>query len=154
MLMRFDPFREVERLADQAWGPRRAGNRSMPIDVIRATDEFVALIDLPGVDPETIDLTVDKHILTVTAERRDERTEGTDTVISERYVGSYARRLHLGDGLDLDNVKASYDNGVLRVSIPVAEKAKPRKVEVTVGTTNPTIEQASTEQASTEADAA
>ncbi|MFZ0664567.1 MAG: Hsp20/alpha crystallin family protein [Acidimicrobiales bacterium] len=105
----------------------------MPIDVHRAEDEFVASIDLPGVDPETIDLTVDKHILTVTAVRREARAEGTDAVISERYFGRFFRQLHLGDGLDLENVKAGYDNGVLTVTIPVAEKAKPRKVEVTVG---------------------
>lgn len=145
MLMRFDPFREVERLTDQAWGAKRTGNRSMPIDVIRAADEFVALIDLPGVNPESIDLTVDKHVLTVTAVRREEKIEGTDAVLSERYFGSYSRRLHLGDGLDLDNVKASYDNGVLRVTIPVAEKAKARKVEVTVGATSDPIEAPSSE---------
>ena len=140
MLLRFDPFREVERLADEAWGGRRIRGRSMPIDVYREGEGFVALIDLPGVDPQSIELTVDKNVLSVTAVRHERNDKGTHKLISERVSGQFVRRLYLGDGLDLDNVKAAYEHGVLKVTIPVAEQAKPRKVSVSVSLPEPTPE--------------
>jgi HSP20 family protein len=132
MLLRFDPFRGVDRLTEDVWGSHNVRNRPMPIDVYRAGDEFVAFLDVPGVSPDSIELTVDKNVLTITAERPAFGTEGAKTLISERPSGQFTRRLHLGDGLDLGNVQAAYDQGVLKVTIPVAEQAKPRKVEVTV----------------------
>jgi HSP20 family protein len=150
MLIRFDPFREAERLTNEARGQRPLSNRSMPIDVFRAGDSFVALLDLPGVDPETIELTVDKKVLTVNAQRTEQHTGEVQKLISERPSGQFARQLHLGDGLDLEHVTASYENGVLRVSIPVAEQAKPRRVQVTLtapGTTQ--VEAGSTNEADT-----
>lgn len=152
MLMRFDPFREVDRLADEAWGQRRPRGRVVPIDVYKAGDRFVALLDLPGVDSASIELTVDKHVLTVSAERATLQPEGSESLISERPSGQFTKRFYLGEGLDLDSVEAGYDQGVLKITIPVAEKAKPRKVEVTVGTPAPgAIDATST---STEANAA
>jgi HSP20 family protein len=134
MLVRFDPFGELDRLADQAFGPRRVRS-AVPIDVHRIGNEFVAFLDLPGVSPETIELTLDKHDLTVTAERREllsENTDTTQTLIRERPTGRFVRRLHLGEGLDLDQVNAEYENGVLTVRIPVAAKEQARKVEVRI----------------------
>lgn len=132
MLVRFDPFREVDRLADQAFGPRRAPRTSLPIDVYRVGNEFVAFLDLPGVSADTIQLTVDKHDLTVTAERQELGIEGAETLVKERPAGRFTRRLHLGQGLDLDHVNAEYEQGVLKISIPLAEQAKPRRVEVRI----------------------
>ena len=132
MIVRFDPFREVERLADQAWGPRRFPRSAVPIDVRKIGNELVASFDLPGASPDTIELTVDKHDLTVTAQRNEVVPDGSETLIKERLTGSFTRRLHLGDGLDLDKVSADYSNGVLKVTIPLAEEARPRRVEVHV----------------------
>lgn len=132
MIVKFDPFREFDRLADQAWGPRRVACSTAPIDVHRVGNEFVALFDLPGASPESIGLTVDKNDLTVTAERHGERPDGAETLVRERPTGRFVRRLRLGDGLDLEHVDAEFENGVLKVTIPLAEEAKPRQVEVRV----------------------
>jgi HSP20 family protein len=132
MLVRFDPFREVDRLADQAWGQRRVLRTAVPIDVHRVGNEFVALLDLPGVSPDTIQITVDKRDLTVSAEREPLRSDGAETLVRERPTGRFSRRLRLGEGLDLEHVNAEYKNGVLTVSIPLAEQAKPRRVEVRI----------------------
>jgi HSP20 family protein len=132
MLVKFDPFREVDRLAEQAWGPRRAVRPVVAIDVHRIGNEFVAFLDLPGVSPETIELTLDKHDLTVAAERFALPSEETETLVRERPTGRFVRRLHLGEGLDLEHVTAEYEHGVLKVSIPLAEQATPRRVEVKV----------------------
>ena len=132
MLVRFDPFREVDRLADQAWGQRRVLRSAVPIDVHRVGNDFVAFLDLPGVSPETIQITVDKHDLTVSAERVALKPEGSETWVRERPTGRFTRRLHLGDGFDLEHVSAEYEHGVLKVSMPLAEQAKPRRVEVRV----------------------
>ena len=129
MLMRFDPFRELDRLAEQTWGAGRAP--VMPMDAYRSGDHFLVHFDLPGVDPASIDLTVEKNVLTVSAERHWERSEGAEVVVSERPQGSFSRQLFLGEGLNPDGIEAGYENGVLTVRVPVAEQAKPRKVEVT-----------------------
>ena len=133
MLMRWDPFRELDRLSDQAWAGLKSRQAVMPMDAYRRGDEFVVHFDLPGVDAASIDLTVEKNVLTVSAERTWHRSEGDEIVVSERPQGSFSRQLFLGEGLDPDGVSADYDHGVLTVTIPVAEKAKPRKVEVGVG---------------------
>ncbi len=131
MLMRFDPFREVERWAQQL----SAGTRHpvMPMDAYRQGDHWVAAFDLPGVDRASIDVTVEKNVLTVRAERSWHAQEGDEVVVTERPQGVFTRQLYLGDGLDAEHIEASYDAGVLTVCLPVAEQAKPRKVEITSG---------------------
>jgi HSP20 family protein len=149
MLMRFDPFRELDRLTQQTWGPVRTP--VMPMDAYRHGDKFVVHFDLPGVDPSSIDLTVEKNVLTVTAERNWQRDEGTDVVVSERFQGKFSRQLFLGESLDSDHIEANYEGGVLTVTIPVAEQAKPRKVEISAGGKAKAIETSSTETASSAA---
>ncbi len=131
MLMRTDPFREFDRLAQQVLG---AGTTSRPavmaMDAWRQGDEFVIEFDLPGVQPETLDIDVERNVLTVRAERPAPNGDW-EMLASERPTGLFSRQLVLGDNLDLDRLEANYDGGVLRLRVPVAEKAKPRKVEVT-----------------------
>ena len=130
MLMRFDPFRELDR-----WVSEVAGNPPsvVPMDAYRHGDRFTVQFDLPGIDPSSIDLTVDKDVLTVSAERSWQPDEGQEVLISERPQGTFTRQLFLGDNLDAEHIEAAYDHGVLTVTIPVAESAKPRKVEITSG---------------------
>jgi len=131
MLMRFDPFRELDRLTQAQWA---AGSRPvMPMDAYRRNGDFVVHFDLPGVDPGTIDLTVEKNVLTVTAERHFAKKEGDEITVTERPQGRFSRQLFLGDSLDADKIAANYDQGVLTLHIPVAERAKPRKVEISSG---------------------
>lgn len=132
MLMRFDPFRELDRLTEPGW-PMTSRAAVMPMDAYRDGDHFVVRLDLPGVDPSTIDLTIEKNVLSIAAERRWEQPEGLEVVVSERPQGSFSRQLFLGEGLDADRIEATYDNGVLTVTVPVAEQAKPRKVAITQG---------------------
>ena len=135
MLMRFDPFRELDRLTSGALG--QAARPSMSMDAYRRGNEFVVHFDLPGVDPTTIDLTVEKNVLTVAAERTFGRQEHDEIVVNERPQGRFTRQLFLGESLDSDAIKADYDYGVLTLHIPVAERAKPKKVEVTTGGDKP-----------------
>ena len=131
MLMRTDPFREFDRLAQQVVG---AGTTSrpavMPMDAWREGDTFVLEFDLPGVRAESIDLDVERNVLTVRAER-PRRNGDWEPLAAERPTGLFSRQLVLGDNLDLDRLSAHYDSGVLRLEVPVAEKAKPRKISVT-----------------------
>lgn len=131
MLMRFDPFRELDRLTQSTWSA--ATRPSMPMDAYRRQDDFIVHFDLPGVDPATIGLTVEKNVLTVAAERSVTRGDGDEVVVSERPHGRFTRQLFLGESLDPDRISASYDQGVLTLRIPVAERAKPRKVEIASG---------------------
>ena len=131
MLMRFDPLRELDRLVQQTTGGTRTP--VMPMDAYRHQDRFVVHFDVPGVDPSSIDLTVERNVVTVSAERRWQPAEGDQVLVSERPQGSFSRQLFLGEGLDPDAIEAGYDNGVLTVSIPVAEQAKPRRVEIAGG---------------------
>ena len=132
MLMRTDPFRDLDRFAQQVFG---AGTWSkpavMPIDAWRDGDTFLVELDLPGVDPGSIDLDVERNVLTVKAERRPLPT-GDDVRmhVSERRLGVFSRQLFLGDTLDTEHITASYDAGVLTVRIPIVEKAKPRRIEI------------------------
>ncbi|GAA3288436.1 MULTISPECIES: Hsp20/alpha crystallin family protein [Dactylosporangium] len=132
MLLRTVPFRSSAAF-DQVFGSA-IGSRgvSAPLDAYRDGDTFFVEIDLPGVDPASIDATVDRNVLTVRAERARVEREGVRRVISERPAGTVTRRLVLGDSLDTDRLEASYDAGVLTLSIPVAEQAKPRKIEIGV----------------------
>jgi HSP20 family protein len=139
MLMRTDPFREFDRLAQQALN-NVAGTwsrpTSMPMDAYRAGDEFVVAFDLPGVAPDAIELNVERNVLTVKAERRPTTAdESVEMQVSERPLGVFSRQLFLGDTLDTERIKANYDAGVLTLRIPVAEQAKPRRIEISGGHT-------------------
>jgi HSP20 family protein len=129
MLMRTDPFRELDRLAQQVLGTA-ARPAAMPMDAWREDQEFVVAFDLPGVKPESIDLDVERNVLTVKAERPEVAGKDTELIASERPRGVFSRQLILGDTLDTENVKAAYDGGVLTLRIPVTEKAKPRKIDI------------------------
>ncbi|PZH09525.1 heat-shock protein Hsp20 [Streptomyces sp. NTH33] len=131
MLMRSDPFRELDRLAQQVFGPTRPG--TMAMDAYRAGDDFIVHFDLPGIDPETIDLDVERNVLNIHAERRSPAPEGAEMIVAERPTGTFSRQLFLGETLDTDRIDASYEAGVLTLRIPVAEQAKPRKIQITGG---------------------
>lgn len=129
MLMLNDPFRQFDRLAQQVLGTT-ARPAAMPMDAWREGDEFVVALDLPGVDVDSVDLDVEHNVLTIKAERKDPVSEDTEMFASERPRGVFSRQLVLGETLDTENVKATCDGGVLTVRIPVAEQAKPRKIEI------------------------
>ena len=129
MLMHTDPFRELDRLAQQVLGTA-ARPTAMPMDAWQQDHEFVVVFDLPGVNPDSMDLDVERNVLTVRAERPEPAGEGTEMIAFERPRGVFSRQLILGDTLDVENVKATYDAGVLTQRIPVAEKAKPRNIEI------------------------
>jgi HSP20 family protein len=129
MLMRTDPFRDLDRLTQQVFGTA-ARPAVMPMDAWRDGDAFVVEFDLPGVSADSLDLDVERNTLTVHAERRA-RDEAQEMVASERPTGMFSRQLFLGDNLDTEKIDAHYEDGVLRLTIPVAEKAKPRKVAIT-----------------------
>jgi HSP20 family protein len=135
MLMRSEPFTEVNRLAQQLFGAAPVGTWSrptaMPADAFRNGDEFVIAFDLPGVEADAIDIDVERNVLTVRAERRPiDLGEQATSQLSERPLGVFSRQLFLGDALDTEQIDAAYENGVLVLRIPIAEKAKPRKVAV------------------------
>jgi HSP20 family protein len=130
-VMRFDPFRDFDRLVAEQMAGLRGMPRSVPMDAYRRGDQFLVHLDLPGVDPDAIELTVEQNVLTIKAERRFEPEEGDELVISERPQGTFTRQLLLGESLDTDHLEADFDQGVLTLRIPVAEAAKPRRVEVT-----------------------
>ena len=131
MLMRTDQFRELDQLAQQVFGTMSRPT-VMPMDAWRQGDTFVVEFDLPGVDPGSIDLDVERNVLTVKAER-ERLDDAVDTIATERQRGVFSRQLFLGDTLDVDRVEAGYVDGVLRLTIPVAEQAKPRKIEISSG---------------------
>lgn len=128
MLMRTDPFRDLDRLTQQVFGTA-ARPAVMPMDAWRENDSFVVEFDLPGIDTNSIDLDVERNVLTVRADRPSR--EGIEELVAaERPRGVFSRQLILGDNLDTDKIAASYHAGVLRLEIPVAEKAKPRKISI------------------------
>lgn len=129
MLMRTDPFRDLDRWAQQVFGTTTRP-AVMPMDAWRDGDRFVVELDLPGVSADSIDLDVQRNVLTVKAERPVKETDG-EVIASERPRGVFSRQLFLGDTLDTGNVTAHYRDGVLRLEIPVSEQAKPRKIRVT-----------------------
>lgn len=128
MLMRTDPFRDLDRLT-QAFGTA-ARPAAMPIDAYRLGDEFIVEFDLPGVAADSIDLTVEKNVLTVHAERRRSQGDGVEMLLGERPLGRFSRQLFLGETLDTEHIDARYTDGVLTLKVPVAERAKPRRVSV------------------------
>jgi len=136
MLMRFDPFRELDHLAESAFARRNW----VPLDVYRHGDRFIVRVDLPGIDPASIDLTIEKNVLTLKAERSWTPDDGDEMIVAERPQGTFTRRLFLGEGLDSEKIAAKYEHGVLTVTVPVAETAKARKVEIAVGEPQPVID--------------
>ena len=135
MLMRTDQFRELDQLAQQVLGTM-ARPTVMPMDAWREGDRFVVEFDLPGVDPSSVDLDVERNVLTVRAER-PRLQEDHESIAAERPRGVFSRQLFLGDTLDLERIEASYTDGVLRLVVPVAEAAKPRKIEINTGHRTP-----------------
>ncbi|KOX11890.1 Hsp20/alpha crystallin family protein [Nocardiopsis sp. NRRL B-16309] len=132
MLMRTDPFREFDRITQRLLSDTvRPG--AMPMDAYREDDTFVVSFDLPGVRPDSIDLELERNVLTVRAERAETAAKGREMVIAERPSGTFSRELFLGESLDGDNITAEYADGVLTLRVPVAEQAKPRKISVTEG---------------------
>lgn len=150
MVLTFDPFREFDRLADRmlsAPGVSGAAAVAMPMDLYRSGEHFVLHCDLAGIDPGSISVDVDGRVLTVRAERSARTDADVQWVRRERVTGTFERRLTLGDGLDLAKIDATWNDGVLTVTIPVAETAKPRRIEIATGrapaltpTQQPTIE--------------
>ena len=130
MLMRTDPFRDFDRLTESVFGTS-ARPAVMPMTAYREDGHFVVHLDLPGISADSIDLTVEQNVLTVHAERKAPEAGGAERVVDERSYGVFSRQLFLGDTLDSDKLAASYEAGVLTLRIPIAEKAKPRKVEIT-----------------------
>ncbi|GAB1688293.1 Hsp20/alpha crystallin family protein [Krasilnikovia sp. M28-CT-15] len=143
MLMRTDPFQEMDRLTRQLFGEPQPGTWSrpvaMPLDAYRAGDEYIVAFDLPGVAPESIDVDIERNVLTVKAERRPlDLGDDAQMQASERPLGVFSRQLILSDVLDSERIRAGYDNGVLVLRIPVTERARPRKVTVAVNADEPT----------------
>jgi HSP20 family protein len=142
MLMRFEPFRELDRITEELLAERRV--RQVPVDAYRRGNEFKVALDLPGADPGSIELTVEKDVLTVRATRTPHQEEGDEVQMAERGHGQFSRQLFLGESLDRDHISAIYHDGVLTITIPVAEQATPRKVEIThVGSVAQAVEAAS-----------
>ncbi|MEU3766234.1 Hsp20/alpha crystallin family protein [Amycolatopsis keratiniphila] len=135
MLMRTDPFRELDRLTQQFLGANGTASRQvmMPMDAYRSGNEYVVAFDLPGVSPDSIEIDVERHVLTVKAERTLEPGGDAEVQVAERPRGVFSRQLFLGDTLTTDDISADYDAGVLTLRIPIAEQAKPRKIAVTSG---------------------
>ena len=134
-----DPFHDMERAFETAYRAT-AQAPAMPLDLVRSGDTFTAYIDLPGVDPSTIDIDVEDRTLTVRAEHKAPEGEDLQWLAHERTSGTYARQLTLGYGVALEKVEASYADGVLTLTIPVAEEAKPRKIEVKAAGKQTTID--------------
>jgi len=128
-VMRWDPFRQFDRLSEQLQSAARAP-RAMPMEAYRRGDQFFVHLDLPGVSPEDVELTVERNVLSVRAERRPMWTEGDDILIDETPQGVFSRQLFLGENLDTENLEATYDRGMLTLTIPVAEQAKPRRIDI------------------------
>ena len=150
-MLRFDPFRDLDRMTEQLLGATSGGTRVprfMPMDLYRSGDHYVLHADLPGIDPGSVDVHVDNGTLTIQAERSGRTEQDVQWLTNERFVGTFQRQLSLGEGIDTDAISATYDNGVLSVTIPVAERAKPRRIEVS-GQSNRQVIEASESKSAT-----
>jgi HSP20 family protein len=148
-ILRFDPFQEFDRLSRQMLGAGR-GPRSMPMEAYRRGEQFFIHLDLPGVNPDDVQLTVEHNVVSVRAERRSLYREGDEVLVDETPQGTFGRQLFLGDNLDAGRLEASFDQGILTLTIPVAEQAKPRRIEIGVRSPGPQlVETSGGEQAST-----
>ncbi|MEU3474866.1 heat-shock protein Hsp20 [Rhodococcus sp. 05-340-1] len=133
-MLRFDPFRDVDSLTSAMLGASSGSDRAprfMPMDLYKVDDHYVLSADLPGIDPGSIDVDVDRGTLTLTAHRSAPESTGVQWITSERFAGTFRRQVSLGDGVDTERISAAYDNGVLSITIPLAERAKPRKIDIT-----------------------
>jgi len=139
MAMSFDPFSDLDRIAGNLL-QSRPGPRVMPVDLYRDGDKYVLNADLPGIDPGSVDVDVDGQLLTIRAQRTGGSPDGVKWLSQERPFGTYLRQFSLGDGVASESISAHYDNGVLSVIIPVSEKAKPRKIEITSANPQRTID--------------
>jgi HSP20 family protein len=128
--MRFDPFRELDRLAEQTLAAGTRAVHSLPMEALRRGDELLVFLDVPGVPIDNIDLTVERNVVSVRVHREPTRQEGDEVIISERPYGDFARQLFLGDNLDPDRMSADTSDGVLTLTIPVSEKSKPRRIQL------------------------
>lgn len=153
MVLRFDPFRDFDRLAEQLFsgGDGVRVPLAMPMDLYRSGDHYVLHCDLAGADPDSVDVNVEGGTLTIRAQRSARTEKGVQWLRQERATGTFQRQLTLGDGLDLDSINATYTDGVLTITIPVAERAKPRRIAIhSAGSEgNRVIEGASTTQEAT-----
>jgi HSP20 family protein len=132
-VLRFDPFGDPFRQMDRLTSQLLSGTRTpmgLPMDVWQTDDGFHVCLDLPGVDPDSVDITTERNILTITAERRAEYQEGQSVLIAERPQGTFTRQLQLGDTVDAENIQASYGDGVLHLTLPMTQAAQPRRVQV------------------------
>ncbi|MBW4032943.1 MAG: Hsp20/alpha crystallin family protein [Acidobacteria bacterium] len=129
MLLQHDPFRDLDRLTQQVFGTV-ARPTSMPLDAWREGDDFVVELDLPGIDRDKLDIDVERNVLTIRAERLSRMPDAANAVANERSWGMFSRQLVLGNALDTEKVDADYTDGVLRLRIPIAEQAKPRKISI------------------------
>ncbi|MFP5345618.1 MAG: Hsp20/alpha crystallin family protein [Actinomycetes bacterium] len=148
-VMRFDPFGDPFRQMDRLTSQLLSGTRTpmgMPMDVWQADDGYHVALDLPGVDPSTVDITCERNMLTIRAERRAEYGQAQNVVVAERPQGTFTRQLQVGDALDTSKVDARYDNGVLLLTIPVAQSAQPRKIQVQRGQSGQQIDVTSGER--------
>lgn len=143
-VLRFDPFHDIDTVARQLLGETAGTGRAprfMPMDLFKAGDHYVLNADLPGVDPGSIDVSVDNGTLTLRAQRTVPSEEGVQWIASERFAGTFMRQMSLGENVDVENISATYNNGVLSVTIPIAERAKPRRIQISGASHEPrTIE--------------
>ncbi|MEV6322990.1 Hsp20/alpha crystallin family protein [Nocardia sp. NPDC051787] len=151
-MLRFDPFHDIDTVARQLLGETAGTARAprfMPMDLFKAGDHYVLNADLPGVDPGSIDVSVDSGTLTLRAQRTVPSEEGVQWIASERFAGTFMRQLSLGENVDADRISATYNNGVLSVTIPIAERAKPRRIEISGSSQEPRTIEASTQSQQT-----
>jgi HSP20 family protein len=135
MAMYFDPFRDLDRLAATVFDGRQ-GPRFVPMDLYRDGDHYILNADIPGVDPGSVDIDVEGQLLTIKAERTVRGRDGVKWLAQERPSGSFTRQLNIGEGIDAQHISANYANGVLSITIPVSERAKPRKIAITAQAEN------------------
>jgi HSP20 family protein len=133
VVLRFDPFRDFDRLAEQMFASAAAGGavpRAMPMDIYRSGDHYVLHCDLPGIDPGSLEVNVEGQVLTISASRERRGEQGVQWLANERLTGTFRRRLTLGDDVESEKIQATYDNGVVTLTLPIREQAKPRRIEV------------------------
>jgi len=135
----YDPLRDLERFANNLFEGARRGPRRMPMDLYRDGDQYVLTADLPGIDPESVDVKLDGQLLTIRAERTVPAGDDKTWITRERESGTFLRQLSLGQGIDTDGISAEYRNGVLTVTLPVSDRAKSRKVAVKTGDDQPAL---------------
>jgi HSP20 family protein len=147
MLLQNDPFRDIDAWFDRMTGRTPSdGQWPMPMDAYKRDNDLWVDIDLPGVSADSLDINVERNVLTVSAQRDWDRKEGDQVYLTERHRGTFRRQVHLGDGLDADRIEATYNDGVLTLRIPVAETAQPKKVRVLTGGTSKAIDASSSDE--------